>query len=400
MGSTYSTPSNSPPPQTEAQILQAYEQYLPALTNETAAGIGPVSQATTNATIQSQPELNALNLSQLQQYALPEAQVGQQVSNANALAGAQTNLSQLQGPGGAAAKAAQTLNQQTNPDYYSAQDAASKGAASAVGAINLGGLSPGEASATERSLNQNNVGTGNLGLLNPENTISNALNFGGAFNSKVGLMNNAVSSASGAANSASGNAGLNTTNVALGQPNTSTLGNFGTSNLTPASSTTSAGSAGNAFNFGSGLLGQANNQNSSSNSLTGQLGSTAMNTGEPSSYLSGICCFIFLEAYYGKIPASIRRGRNKYYYKNHDIATGYRRTARWLVPLMQKYTLVRFLVWMILVKPITKNLSNPCKRTFTRTVTYFWLRLWAFLGKGHSESEYNMTWRYPYGNEI
>lgn len=394
MGATYATPSNSPAPQTEGQILQQYAQYLPGAAQSTIGQIGPTAQATTAATEATQPQLNALNLQQLQQYALPEAVVGQQVSNSNALAGAQTNLSQLQGPGGQAASAAEALNRSTNPNYYTAQDAASKGAAAGVDAINLGGLSPGESAAAERSLNQNNVGAGNLGLLNPENTISNAINFGGAFNSKLGLMNNAVGTASNAANSAANNGGLNATNIALGQPNTSTLGNFGTSQLTPSNSTTSAGSAGNAFNFGSGLLGQSSNVNSSNNSLTGQLGSTAMNTGSAGSYLGDICCFIFLEAYHGAIPASIRRGRDKYYYKNHDIATGYRRMAKWLVPAMQKYDLVRWLVWSIMVSPITNNLCNPCKRSYSRNITHLWLRLWSSLGKGHKESEYSMTWRY------
>jgi hypothetical protein len=394
MGSTYAAPSNSPVPQSEAQLLQQYAQYLPGAAAATEGQIVPTAQATTNATINTEPQLNALNLQQLEQYALPEAQVGQQISNANALAGAQTNLNQLRGPGGQAASAAQTLNEQLNPDYYAAQNAASQGAASAVGAINLGGLSPGESAATERSLNENNVGTGNLGLLNPENTISNALNFGGAFNSKIGLMNQAVGAASGAAGTASSNAGLNPTNVALGQPNTSTLGNFGTSQLSPSNSTTSAGSAGNVFNFGSGLLNQSSSLNSSNNALTGQLGSTAMNTGSPSTYLGDICCFIFLEAYHGKIPAAIRRGRNKFYFKNHDIATGYRRMARWLVPTMQKSILVRVLVWYMMVSPITRNLSRPCTPTFTRTITHFWLRLWSILGRNHKESEYSMTWRY------
>ncbi len=397
MGSTYSTPSNTPAPQTEAQILQQYANYLPGAAQATENQIMPTAQASTAATMATEPELNALNLNQLQQYALPEAQVGQQVSNANALAGAQTNLNQLTGAGGQAAKAALSLNQQTNPDYYNAQNAASTGAVNAVNAINLGGLSPGESAATERSLNQNNVGTGNLGLLNPENTISNALNFGGAFNSKIGLMNSAVGSATNAANSAAGNGGLNTTNVALGQPNTSTLGNFGTSQLTPSNSTTSAGSTGDVFNFGSGLLNQSNSLNSSNNSLTGQLGSTAMNTGSPGSYLADVCCFIFLEAYHGKLPACIRRGRNKYYFKNHDIATGYRRTAKFLVPLMQKSQFVRWLVWLGMISPITYNLSHPCKRTFYRTITHIWLHLWSMLGQRHAENEYSMTFQYQGG---
>lgn len=386
MGSTYATPSNSPAPESEANILKDYAQYLPGAATATEAQVNPTAQATLAATQATQPGYNALNLQQLQQYALPEAQVGQQVANSNALAGAQTNVNQIQGAGGQAATAASNLENTLSPAYAAAQ----KGAAAGVNAINLGGLSPGEEAATERSLAQSNIGTGNLGLLNPENTISNALNFGGAFNSKVGLMNNATNTATSAASAG----GFNPVNVALGQPNTSTGSNFGTSQFGGSNSSTSAGSAGNAFNFGSGLLNQQNALNSSNNSLTGQLGSTAMNTGSTSTYLGDVCCFIFLEAYRGKIPAAVRRGRDKYYFKNHDIATGYRRMAKWLVPAMQKYNLVRLLVWFAIISPITKNLSNPQSKTFNRTITHLWLKLWSLLGKGHKENEYSMKWRY------
>lgn len=82
-----------------------------------------------------------------------------------------------------------------------ALNAANQGAVAGVNAINLNGLSPGESNAVERSLNQSNTSTGNLGLLNPETTVANAMNFGGAFNSKIPLLNSATQTASGVANS-------------------------------------------------------------------------------------------------------------------------------------------------------------------------------------------------------
>ena len=219
MGSSYEY--SSPSTDTTSAAINTYAQDLPGIEKTVNSNIVPTAQAYENATAQTIPELNALDLQQLQQYSLPEAIVGEQVTNQNALAGAQTNLEQITGPGGQAAAAAQQMNQALNPAYYGAINAASQGANSAIGAINLGGLSPGEAAATERSLNQSNLGTGNLGLLNPTNTISNALNFGGAFNNKIGLMNNATNAASNVANAASGNGGFNAVNVALGQPNVS-----------------------------------------------------------------------------------------------------------------------------------------------------------------------------------
>ena len=80
--------------------------------------------------------------------------------------------------------------------------AAQNGATSAINAINLNGLSPGEQNAVERQTNQQNQASGNLGAINPTNTISNALNFGNAYQNKIGLMNSAVSSANGVTSAA------------------------------------------------------------------------------------------------------------------------------------------------------------------------------------------------------
>lgn len=397
MGGSYPM-QQSPPPATTASMLQAYNTYLPKLSATANALIGPTAQAEQAATAGTADASNALNLQQLNKFALPEAIVGQQVANSNAQAGAQTNLQQLQGAGGQAANAALGVNRATNADYYKAQDAASGGAASAIGAINLGGLSPGESAATERSLAQSNVGTGNLGLLNPENTISNALNFGGAFNNKVGLMNNAVGAATGAANSASSNGGFNGVNVALGQPNTSTGGNFGTSQFGTSTASSGTGAAGNVFNFGSGLL---NNMTSANNAATGanaQLGSSAMSSYSPTAYLASTCCFIFLESYNGILPACVRVGRDKYYSLDFNIAIGYRRMAKWLVPLMQENTYVRTLVNTLMVNPITKHLSS-LKKGKNKTITHLWLKLWAWYGKGKSYCDYDMQWAYARRNK-
>ena len=134
--------------------------------------------------------------------------------------------------------------------------------------------------------------------------------------------------------------------------------------------------------------------NNSAQGANAQLGSTSMTTNSPATYLGSICCFIFLEAYHGNIPSHVRKYRDKVYNKNHDIATGYRRMAKWLVPSMQRFSLVRFLVWYLMVLPITKNCTSNKKMSKARIITHFWLRVWAILGKGHNENEYAMQWRY------
>jgi len=115
-----------PAAESTGNMLSAYTQYLPGLIQSTAAQQPNVAQAQLNATMNTQPLYNALNLQQAQQYAVPLAQVGQQVADSNAQAGALTNYNQLTGIGGASALAAEQLARQTNPGYYQVQDASNQ----------------------------------------------------------------------------------------------------------------------------------------------------------------------------------------------------------------------------------------------------------------------------------
>lgn len=251
-------------------VLQSYTQYLPGLMQATAAQQPHVAQNQLNATLATQPLYNALNLQQAQNYAVPMAEVGQQVANSNAQAGAMTNLQQLQGAGGQAALAAGDVARAANPGYYNLQDNSNRQAGNLLNSINLGGLSGGEQAAVERSLAQSNRGTGNLGLNNATNTVSNAMNFGGAFNSKLGTLGNALGAANQTATSAQ-NTGFNPVNIALGQPNASTMGNFGTGQFNSTNAGTQNNSAGNTFGFGQGLMGNMTSMNNTNVSANGQL---------------------------------------------------------------------------------------------------------------------------------
>jgi hypothetical protein len=182
------------------------------------------------------------------------------------------------------------------------------------------------------------------------NTVSNAMQFGGAFNNKLTQFGNAVNTATGAMGT------FNPTGVATGQP---------------------------VANFGSSMLG---NQTSMANALTAANTSLQNNNSIPS-YLGATCCFIFLQSYHGKLPKAVRRGRDLYYSVNIDIAAGYRRMANWLVPLMRENKFVSDAVWTLMVKPITEHLQKP-KKGWRKSLTHFWLRTWAILGKGHWECEY------------
>lgn len=235
-------------------LFNIYMKNIPKLLEATSSATPTVEGNNLKAAQETQPGYQQLNYDLTKQFAPGLAQIGSDIQRQNALEGAETNVQQIKGAGGDAARAATDLARETNPNFYKVMDEASNKAKEALGAINLNGLSPGEAAAVERSLNQTNTATGNLGLINPTNTITNALNFGGAFNSKIDKLNNVINTANQTATT-SQNTGVNPVNIALGQPNTSTLSNAGLSTYTPANATTTAPSTSGGLNFGSGVFG-------------------------------------------------------------------------------------------------------------------------------------------------
>lgn len=327
---------------TPQQILANYSKYLPSFLQQNA---GQIAQFT-----------NALNSS---------------------------SLNSVQGTGGQVAQSVAGLTNQTNPAVQGALGTAAadagaantavKGASNELGAINLNGLSPGEANATERSLNQSNVGTGNLGLLNPTNTIANAMDFGGAYNSKLPLYNTAVNTATSAAGAMQG------ANTAFGNAaNTATNAQAGTNAIANPTSAALGATLSN-----SGLLGNLSTGNFAQNSGGGTSNSANFGLGSGSNSSFGIangCCFIFMEAYHGSMPLSVRRYRDRYYRRKPTIANGYKRMAKWLVPLMQRYAIVRGIVWHCMINPATKHTEHSMCN-LNKVISHFWLRVWAVYGK-------------------
>jgi len=95
------------------------------------------------------------------------------------------------------------------------------------------------------------------------------------------------------------------------------------------------------------------------------------------------CCFIFLEAYNGKLPWFVRLGRDTYV--NSHNRNGYNWMSSWLVPAMRRWKLVANLVNWLMVKPITyygswdlageANFGWLCKPVFK-----VWLGVWRVCG--------------------
>lgn len=369
--------------------MQAYNQYLPGYAQSVYDQATPNAQAQLGAYNATMPGYNATNLQQLQQYGLPTTAVQQQIADSNAQQGAQTNLNLLRGTGGQAAGAAMDLSRSLNPNYWNVQDNSSRQAGNLLNSFNINGLSPGEYNATERAINQGGQGTGNLGLINNTNTLSNALNFGGAFNTKQALMGNAINTANQTAQSGLNN-GVNPTQLALGtsQTNTGNVASFNTPTMTQTVNPTTPnniaqGLMGNMVDITNGFINPAA-QSKFQNSALNQY---KVNSDSLQNYssMAGACCFIFLESYNGVLPWYVRVERDKYYEQEPRIANGYKRMAKWLVPLMRRFKFVKTAVNLTMVKPLTWYGGHTHKvNSFGHVfwpVKKAWFTVWKQLGK-------------------
>lgn len=280
------------------------------------------------------------------------------------LAKTQKSLLQEGGPGREAAISGSDLMRELNPEYYSALQSAAGASQTGIDAsknllssIDLTGLSPGEYAAAERALNQSDTRSGNAGLINPTNTIKNALNFGGAFNTKLGLLQNAIQANTSATGAATGVAGAASPSVSGFDPLAMALGGGDT--------------------FANNFLDAIVQRSTSSSSAWNQ----SKGTGSSSSAQGSLgCCFIFMEAYKGPLIPEVRIFRDRYYRLMPSIADGYKKMAKWLVPLMRNSNIVRSLVWNLMIGPATNYCKNP-KYGINKKISHMWLRVWAIYGK-------------------
>ncbi len=367
MSGGYSS-SHSRPEARPEQVLAMYNQGLPQALG-TTFGLAPAGAANLGlAAAESNPIYTASGQQQLQQFAPGYQQAG--IDAQTRQAGASADL--IGGEGGRTAINADFLNRAINPNYYNTANRLAQSSSDLLGSFGRGAqLGGGEMAAAERAINQGNQQTGNLGNNNAYNTVGNALNFGEYARQKQALL----SGANGAVNQTVPNMvnpTFNPVSTALNAGNVS--GNFGLSqyNPTQANSTLTA-----PIQFGqsllSGAFGYGNTPVQESKNTNG-----GVSVGG-----SGGCCFIFLEAYHGTLPLSVRKCRDRYYRLYPTIATGYRRMARWLVPLMRHSETVNKLVWKLMVCPLTMHGEFVTRKDSTphKSCRKFWFTVWSLLGK-------------------
>ncbi len=83
---------------------------------------------------------------------------------------------------------------------------------------------------------------------------------------------------------------------------------------------------------------------------TGVLGGVAANKAAGNTS----CCFIFLEGNNGYLEDSVRTFRDKYFSPDSWVSKGYKRMARWLVPMMKRSKIVKQSVRFFMLDPLAR----------------------------------------------
>lgn len=97
------------------------------------------------------------------------------------------------------------------------------------------------------------------------------------------------------------------------------------------------------------------------------------------------CCFIFMEAYNGNMPYWVRECRDEFAPESTKRREGYIKMAKWLVPLMQKSKIVRYLVNLLMIKPLTnwggyyKKVKGYENDFIYKPFVKFWFKLWQII---------------------
>jgi hypothetical protein len=277
----------------------------------------------------------------------------------------EAELANLRGAGGQVVRESEGLAREIDPEYYQTRARSSE----LLQELMQGGLTGGERTSIERGLRSSGVDRGLDN--NPSGTeqFRHAIEYGGAARDRLGQALAMATQSLPSFRTTSGAQVQGQANQSLGNINNQ-LGNTNFGEQTRETGNQFLGSTTEAAL-------QASQQRQDRKSIND----------ETTQAVGSICCFIFLESYNGVLPWFVRKCRDDYYYKDPDLSKGYKRMAKFLVPLMQRFTLVRDIVNDLMIKPITCYGGYICSVSgfehgkHNHKIMNFWLRVWKFLGK-------------------
>lgn len=372
-----------PAPSTQesmASVLQAYIENLPSLMQVTSQNILPTEQNVLNANRVLAPQQNQLALDLYNQFGNQFTQAGIDVGRQQALGQAGTDLQVLQGPGKELAAAALEAQRQADPEYYKARELGLSGLSNLFAGLPdaRGGLSGGEREEITRSLAYDNLRRGNE---SPSNitTVENAMKFGRAGAEREAANQSRISQAVGTATQflTPAQSKVDVFQMTTGRPSMNQgMTQFAGVNQGTGSST---------FGMGSGLLDNTSHLRQQENQINSQRRDSLDRFSQTMSSMPNVsCCWIFLTAHGGELPWWVRKARNVY--GTDQIRAGYKRMSIWLVPLMRRSGLARWIVRTVMTEPLTMFAGYQLRVESCRNgwvfapLRDFWFGVWNKLG--------------------
>jgi hypothetical protein len=363
-------------------VLQAYTQNLPGLMKVTSENTLPTEQNILNANKVLAPQQNQLALDLYNQFGKQFTQAGIDVNQMQQLGQAQTDLATLQGPGKQLAAAQLEAQKLADPEYYKAREAAMSQLGNLFSGLPdaKGGLSGAEREEVSRSVARDNFSRGNV---DPTQigTVENAMRFGAAGENRMAANQDRIAKAIGAATSflPASKSGIDVLNTTTGRQ---TIANPGQSQFAGVSGNTGA----NTFGMGKDLLGATSAANLQENDINSKRRDALDRASQVMSSMPSVsCCWIFLTAHNGELPWYVRYARNVY--GTDNVRRGYKRMSKWLVPLMNRSLIARYLVRMLMTDPLAMyagyKLGVPeCRNGWVfRPLRNFWWKIWNNLGR-------------------
>ncbi len=363
-----------------SQMLGGYEVGLPGFSRVANAQILPNELAQLEAAQSVAPGWAELARNIYAQYGPQMNQLGSDIAAQNAMSQAKSDAAIYAGPGKDIAASALEVAKLNDPEYYATRQAISE----KLPELLTGKLTAGEEEAMSRGIARDNTDMGTAGRQSTLQAARNATLYGGAVRDR---MTDALQLATGALPTFK--SGVDTGAQVLGRP-TST--NTGDSRVPQ---------------FGQGQLGQQSGQ--LSNNLLGQVGENERNrmninanrrdtldrfnqtavaqssaVGNVMGGMGGGCCFVFLEAYNGSLPAHVRICRDAL--ETVESRKGYVKLSSMLVPLMRKYALISAAVNQLMVRPLTsygEYLVGKCSKysAADKAIFNFWFNVWTLTGR-------------------
>ena len=360
-------------------------QYNPPPINESMRSIlgavtdlAPGTLTKLNAATQAlAPSNAALDYNQYLQYAPKYLTAGENLADEQASRATARDLAVINSGGGQLAQKALELDRLANPEFYANRAAAGQGFQALLAGQDPNNLTGSEMANVERGINRLNMSRGtpsNIG--DATTTASNAMLFGDKLNQKRAAFGQSLAMFPGIQQGSQ--SGINAYQIAAGRGAASgtnaSLGQYRGPQQFDANAQIQS------MNQGA-LSMEQNRQNIMSQKKTGLDMATQAMSG-----IGSMCCFIFLEAYNGQLPESVRLCRDVHYQRHPQLSVGYKRTARWLVPMMRKSRVVTWLVNLTMVKPITRYGewlvgNQETVRSSDRLIRNSWFKFWNWYGK-------------------